>query len=349
MRSRSRPGRPGQFDDRPSVSQWRCPSAWQSAAGHVPTEYRFSRFAARKMMRMPSGKQILNSICEFHPNWTGNKEHESDLNLNVFVGGAGFDLDKINAKAQIKLSPSQVKNIAIDTLGTSIDFIRKNLIINSFLLKVLSAQLQLNGNYSLQGNSDLFVNLKLDSIQEIAAFTGIEELETSLDLNAHVLGQLENLQGDVNLNIGKTRYQDLSLDSVFAVVNAHLTGKEVKAQGNLQANRLQRQDLILDSIQLHAETDLKSADINLNVESKEIQAKLKSMIRLGEIINVALSDLWLNYKGYAWKLSEDTAHVSIGKKEYEIENFHLVSSQTDTVQSISVNGKISRTSDLFGK
>lgn len=271
-----------------------------------------------------------------------NEEYKTDINLNAVVDGSGFDLDRINARAELLLEPSSAMGIRLDTLNTQIAFVRQNVSIHRLLLEVLGINLQANGNYNLQGTSDIKLDAVVDDVQKINEFIGLEDLETSLNLHAHVTGEIDDLNADLQLGVSRTRFQDITADSLNLMVNGQLRGKDISAIADLNVTRFTMNDIRLNDIHLQAETDTKNYKIALQAAGKDMQAQLNSTIQLGDAIRVSLSDLLLGYKTYVWQQAADTAFIRVGATEYEVRNFRLVSDSADVSQSIYVDGKISR-------
>ena len=269
-------------------------------------------------------------------------EYKTDINLTANVSGNGLDLDKINARSQVLLQPSSAMGVQIDTLNSQIDFVRQNVVINRFLLEALSVKMQAEGNYHLKGNSELSLQAAMTDVGEISRFIGIDSLETSLNLNAHISGQPEDMNVDLQMGIGSTNFQGIKLDTINLIANGKLLEKEIFATADLNANGFAMSQFSLDNIHLHAETDTKNYKLGLRASGKEMQAQLNSMVQLGDVIRVALSELALGYKNYAFRQLSDTAHISISASDYEIRDFHLLSDSAGLRQSIYADGKISR-------
>lgn len=273
------------------------------------------------------------------------EKYKSDLNVNATVAGSGLEMEKINANGKIIMSPSEIMGIRLDTLNTDVDFIRQNLIINSFLLESLSAHVNAEGNYNMKGNSDISLNARLDNANEVSKFIGIEGLETNLDLKANVTGQPDDLNANARLGVGHTRYQDVvRMDTLFMTADAAIKNLEdINANADLHINRLVASGIDLDDVHLTLQTDTKDFTLGFDANGKEIQTRMNALVKMGEAIEVVLSDLWLNYKDYILQQqASDTTFISVGSEEYVVKNFHLVSDSVNTNQSIYLDGKINR-------
>jgi len=273
-----------------------------------------------------------------------NEEYETNINLNLGVKGSGFETDKMNVQATIVLEPSTAMGLRLDTLNAQIDFVHQNIAIRQFFLEALGANLQVAGNYNLQGNSELALEVKMVDVHAVSEFVDIENFETSLNLNAQLSGQIENLNIDLQLSVGETRFQEIIVDSINMFANGRLQNNDMHATADLKANNLAIGDGVgVDELSLRVETDTKSYKIALWANGEDIQARLNSVVWLGNVIRVNLFDLMLGYKDYVLHQASDTAFVRIGGVEYEIRDFHLLSdSISGFPQSIYADGIIHR-------
>lgn len=271
------------------------------------------------------------------------EEYKSDVNLTAAIKGYGFELDKMNATGEIALQPSSAMGVQVDKLDAQFNFAQQNIVINRFLAEALGVNLQASGNYNLIGKSNVALNAKMDSAQQISRFVGVDSLETSLNLVAYVTGQMDNLNADLQLGLGETRFQEIKLDSVKLIADAQVQNNDIRATANLNAHNLNMTGISLDDIHLQVETDTKNYVLALQAQGKDIQTQLTGIVQLGDAIRVALSDLMLGYKTYVFQQVSDTAHINIGAADYEIRDFHLLADSAGLRQSIYADGKISRT------
>lgn len=271
-----------------------------------------------------------------------NPEMNTDLNLNLFVDGAGLELEKIAAEARLELMKSEALGYAIDTVGAKIRFANQNAVIDTLLIKALSAFVQVSGNYNLQGTSDLLLKAALPDARKIAAAVGLEDdLEVDAALEAHLTGTPEDLNADAQIFLNATRFQDFLLDSATIRASGNIKNNKILAQADILANRFSTGDFLLDSIHLEADTDMENVRLKLALGNEDLNAQLKSLVRLGDVISISLSDLMIGYQDYRWKMMSDTARIAIAPDAYEVRDFHLSSpAGQDSVQSISADGVV---------
>lgn len=271
----------------------------------------------------------------------------SDLNMDAEIKGSGIDLKKINASGEINLKPSELMGIKIDSVYSKINFVSQNILVDTLFVEALAAQINAKGNFHLDGESDLLLKTKIKDLSEIAAFAGIDSLESSLAFSARISGMTDSLNANIALDLGKTKYGDYSLNNLSGngIAQIFNLGDSLYIDADFMAQDIFVGDFFVDSLGLQAASDSKNIDIALQADNQDISAKLKSLVKLGEIIELALSDLMLDYKSYQWNLASDTARISIAENDYIVKDLKLISTNADSIQTISADGKISRTDE----
>ena len=276
------------------------------------------------------------------------EEYKTDVNLDASIQGSGFDLNKMNVGGQIVARPSVIMGIKLDTLNTNLDFVHQNLTVNDLLIRTMSARLNLAGNYNLQGNSDLALEADLENAYDISKLIGIEDLDARLKLNALLSGTPDSLNADLQLGISPSRYQDFRLDTLFATAEASLKNnfKDINANADIQLNQLAAGGFLLDDVLLKVQTDTRNYKLGLDIDGDDIKTRFNSHVKLGDDIEIVLSDLWLDYKQYVLQQAlADTTYINIGKDEYEVRNLRLISDSLNVDQSISLDGIVNRSGE----
>ncbi|MDR0370838.1 MAG: translocation/assembly module TamB domain-containing protein [Prevotellaceae bacterium] len=273
--------------------------------------------------------------------------YNSRLNLDARIIGSGLNPDKTNAQGQISLRPSEITGIRVDTIFSTLRFINQNVIIDTLFIHALAAGASAKGNFHLDGASDLRLQVGIEDISEIAALAGIDSLETSLSLDAHLTGLTDSLKVDIRLNADKTTYGDYLLKSLSTRASAAIfnLGDSICANADAWAHDISIGDFAIDSLTLSASTDTKDIDIRLQADNKDLSAKLKTLINLDSIVTIALSDLRLDYKTLKWQLGIDTTKIHLSENDCIIDSLILLSTAADSLQTILLDGKISRKND----
>lgn len=269
---------------------------------------------------------------------TKDSTHKSNLNINAFVQGKSFDFEQIVATSHIDVKPSEIMTFPLNSLQADVELNRQNFLINDLSLDAFSSLLNVQGNYDMQGISDLSLDLKITDVKDIAAIFDVDSVQSSLDMKARLSGMPDDLKIDALIHLGNTVYKEtMRLDSLIAEVQASITGDSIMAKANVLAEKILVSDFAIDKATVELETDTKNYDVSITAENSDMSTALKSSVEIGENIKLLLTDLMLNYQGYQWKSVADTTHITIGDNAYEVRNFTLVSNNND---SITADGKL---------
>ncbi|MFT3737977.1 MAG: translocation/assembly module TamB domain-containing protein [Breznakibacter sp.] len=267
--------------------------------------------------------------------------YTSGVNLVASVEGAGFEPKTLQAKARVAVGPSTVMAFGIDTVHAEMDYVWQNVAIKSFLIETLSAKVLVSGNYDLAGYTDVNLSANIDNAKEIAAFAKLDSLNTKLNMNAHLSGMPGDLMANLSLRLDSTVYQTVHLRSLTMDADATMTGRDIRINANAVARNVGMDGFALDSVTLQASSDTKNYDIRLEAANPDVWARLATSLKLDETIEVALTQLVADYKGYTWNLQPDTAHITIDGDTYAVRNFVLQSAGTDSMQTVTANGTFS--------
>lgn len=267
--------------------------------------------------------------------------YTSDLNLTAFVQGSGTDPKTLQARMRLAVGPSRITAFGIDTVHTELDYERQNVAIKSFFIQTLSATLRASGNYHLTGNTDVDLSLAIDNANEIAAFAELDSLNAKLDLRAQLSGRPNDLTAVLAIGIDSAVYKTMRLESLRLDAKATILDSGVRVGGNAVARNYVMDGLTVDSLTLWADTDTKNHHVRLQAANAEVKTRLDVSVNVGETIEAALSGFGVDYKGYAWELGSDTAHVAVNGNGFNVNGFVLKSGVGDTLQTISANGTFS--------
>ena len=299
----------------------------------------------RVMSRNPSYTAFIQTENLNLASLLKNDSLPSDLNLTATIAGNGFDPKKMSVNASLAATPSSIMGIDIYGLFSDIRYNRENLSIDSLMLNTSTVLLNASGNYSIRSISDLSFDAEILNAREIAAFTGIDSIETSGKINGRLFGEPGNLQASIGLRLDSTRFKDFSVSSLTGKADGLMTAADTTFNARIFAGNFVTGSIRFDSLILIANSNIGSTDLNLKADGDDIQASLDGNVKSGDEIYVTLNDLMLDYKGSDWKMLTSPAGIRIGKTEYEIDNLQLVSGgagAADSMQLITANGLISR-------
>ncbi len=272
---------------------------------------------------------------------TGDDSLTSSINMKANISGRGFDPDKLSAKAIVMIKNSTLQQINMDTLFADVQYRSENVQIDSLLLLTKSVVLNASGNYNMKGRSALDIKAKFSGLEEFKAFIPVDSLQTSGSILASIRGTFDSLSLQTNLHLAQTTYPGYKLDSLNVDGQAFIWGKDTTAKANLQAFNLRSDAINLDSIVMDVDASMDSIYVDGRVKNPELSTSIKAGIVPGDILNIALDDLILDYKDQQWGL-QSPASIQIAPESYTINNFYFASGSADSAQSIKANGTIHR-------
>ncbi|MCK9451776.1 MAG: translocation/assembly module TamB [Bacteroidales bacterium] len=307
---------------------------------------------------------------------TGNDSLQSSINLHANINGRGFDPEKLSFSARLMIRNSSLQQIELDTLFADAKYSNENVTIDSLLLLTRSLVLSAQGNYSLEGRSDLDLKAQFSSLEEFEGFIPLDSLQTSGNLKASIRGTHDSLSLHTQLHLAQTSYPGYNLDSLnmnlqayiadadtnaylsmqafmlssdalsFERINvdgrASIANADTNAVVNLQAINLRNSALDLDSIVFDVEAGMDSIYIAGRIKNPDLSSSIKAGIVPGELLRITLDDLIFDYKDQHWALQSPPARLKIAPEQYIVENFNFATSSADSAQSIKASGIIDR-------
>ncbi|MFV0392002.1 MAG: translocation/assembly module TamB domain-containing protein [Paludibacteraceae bacterium] len=308
-----------------------------------------------KLTITPDIKHVLNdnpsytaAVVAEHLNLAtllSNDTLASDLNMRFDVVGQGLNPKNLTARVNLVATPSFVNGINIQQFVARADYKDNNIVLDSLSLNTETISLFADGNYSLTGYSDLVLNANLNSASEISKFLSIDSLETKGIIEVHVFGRVDSLMALAHFQLDSTKYGSYSAGAITGKVDGLLAKNDTLFNADVSVGNVLAAGFTFNSIDLKANSNIRSTDLELNVAGKEINTNVNGNVNIGEDLLVRLDDMLLDYKGSDWKLVESPATIRLGKQAYEIGELMLVSGREgilDSLQIIQANGIIRR-------
>ncbi|KOH45912.1 hypothetical protein NC99_12880 [Sunxiuqinia dokdonensis] len=273
---------------------------------------------------------------------TGNDSLQSDFNLAAQVKGQGFDPKALKARGEIWSGQSRFQDIEVDTLFASLVYEKEAVQIDSLRLETKGLRVKAHGDYRLNGNSDLALVASFDGVEELASFIPLEDFATSGQLDARIWGRADSLQLESKLELNRTSFQSLTLESLLVDADGLLTKNDTTIQAKIRANQLLSDGFTVDSMAFDVDADLDSLYLDGRVVSDELRTELQAGLRLGDVMRIGITAWQIDFQDENWRLQGAPAIVEIDSVSYRLENFKLASGKADTSQYLSAQGIISR-------
>jgi translocation and assembly module TamB len=273
---------------------------------------------------------------------TGTDSLESNINLQARIDGRSFDPKTISADAEIVMSESRFQEITFDTLIAKVQYANENVQIDSLWLQTQTLSAEAKGNYSLNSTSDMHLTLNFKGLEEFESFIPAMDLSTSGILEAHLSGTPDSLDLEAILRLDSTRYDTITLSSLRLLASGRITPTDTLFDATMQVYNIDLGGFKLDSVNAQMDGSPDSVFLRTSIVNPDINTRLHAGIVPGEKLRITIPEWEIKYKNQEWFLQQPAAYIEIDSANYFIDNFRLVSDETDSAQYISLQGLISR-------
>lgn len=273
----------------------------------------------------------------------GSDSLHSDLNLTAQVEGNGFDPNKLKANAEISLSRSSIRGYVVDSLVGKVRYAQKNIEIDTLWANARSLHVKANGNYSLEGNSDVRLNVAIDSIQPFWDYIPLDSIYGGGTVNVHLLGAPDSLSVQGIVELKNINFSDVTAETITINGTGKLVAGDTTFSANMYIGKLETGGFGIDSVVATSDYFSDSLSVEARVSGEELQSTLKSQIFLGDTLKVKLSDFDINFMKEHLELVEAPAMLEIDSVAYRLSNFKMASGIADSAQFIKAEGAFSMT------
>ncbi|WP_297097461.1 translocation/assembly module TamB domain-containing protein [uncultured Draconibacterium sp.] len=275
----------------------------------------------------------------------GNDSLQSDINLIANLSGEDFDPERLQARANLKLSPSTFSGYKLDSLVGDLSYSQKNIVIDSLWANAKSLHLTASGNYNLVGNSDLQLSADFDDAEVFEAFIPLDSVYGQGIINAQLSGKPDSLSLASNVELQDAGFSDISAEKIEVNATAQLTSGDTTFSAVALVENFNAGSFVLDSIRAAANYFIDSLQVEMQANGNEFQTQLKSEIVLGDVIKIALLEWSLDFKNQHLHLADAPAEIELDSLEYRLSNLKMVSADSDTAQYIKAGGVFSQYGD----
>ncbi len=266
---------------------------------------------------------------------------QTNLNLTANVEGKGFEPDKADVQAEINMSSSSLMGLKIVKLLTLIEYGDENILIDSLELKSQEIQLLAYGNVSLRSQSNLRMKGMFNSLNELSQWVPLDSLQTSGELDAHLLGTMDSLILKAGLSLNETiykntRFQQMSMESLGLLSKA-----DTSFQTDLKIKEIMADEISLDSIALEVIGIPNYIGLRGWLGNDILQTELKAGVELGDILRIRLDDWIIAYDNQKMTLKDGPATLEIDSVSYRLDQLKMAYVDADTNQYLLASGVIS--------
>ena len=261
---------------------------------------------------------------------------KSDLNLDVKVSGSGKDLNSLQAQAEIKSAASVLFGQPVSDFHTRISYHAGDYRIDSLLFEVPAFRLSANGKGNIHSANDFSVTVRARDINSLAKPLGLPPSETTGTITGRVTGPADSLRFVGNLNLHHLRYDSIRMGSFSGKIEAILQDSVYHGDANLQANAMNINGMVLQSLGLKSRFSNGSLENQIDlVMNDSLQAQAIANVYYKGVPRIDLKRLHLNLIHSEWTGGSDSTSIIPTRDSIVVRNLTLSSEK----QQIAVDGR----------
>lgn len=273
---------------------------------------------------------------------TGNDSLSSSVNINATLKGRGFNPAGLTSSAHIEITDSRFQTIFIDTLVTNAGYQKGHVQIDSLWLKTRNTTLQAWGDYHFSDTSAIRLKADFNSLEEFDHYIPIKDLKTSGTLDARLRGKVDSLNIESSAHFKQSEYQQFALENLWIDLNGSLSPGDTLVNARVTGGGMTMNEIKLDSLHLLLEGNPDSLSLSTHLAGKAFETNLQTGISPGNKMAFILSSWDIRYKDQEWSLQRPPSTIEMDSVNYRITGFQLASGIGDTLQTITMQGNISR-------
>ncbi len=190
---------------------------------------------------------------------------ESDLNLHVAVQGSGLALAKLQGDAQVQIKPSTFGDIALNPSEIRVTAQQQRIEIEQFHLDTSVAQMSVDGQLDLAGESALDYALQVQ-LADLRQLIGADTLDGTADLRGQASGPWPDLTTQGTLTAQGLRYDANQLRDLSVTYEASQLGAEPRAMAQVQLQAAQVGTLPMAQLDLQATYDQATSQLQFTAD-----------------------------------------------------------------------------------
>ncbi|MGC9341936.1 MAG: translocation/assembly module TamB domain-containing protein [Bacteroidales bacterium] len=274
---------------------------------------------------------------------TGVDTLDSDLNLKLQANGEGFDPEEINAAANLVVSETYLQDIKLDTIVGRFQYENENLVVQEFDMRLHDLMLNLEGNFNLNGYSDILLKAEFKSLSDFAYYIPVTEVNSEGNINARIYGEIDSLNLDTEISLSSVNVQGNTAESLRLNGVASVTKSDTLANFEISADNLNAGNYKIESVFADIKANPKEIIVNSEINAEELNTDLTAKMLPGKATTSVIIDAWkINFREEEWSLQQPPARIEFDSVSYSIDNFYLATAQSDTSQFIKIDGELSR-------
>ncbi len=286
------------------------------------------------------GKGELNqfNLETFHPGIPA-----SDLNARFSFRGEGVRPQTLHGNLVVRLSPSTISDLRIDTLFTSFRIERKNLRIDSLQLRSNLADLNLWGAVRRNASANLHFLGKINDLTPTLAYLPLDTLASRGTFRGKLYGSRDSLQSELLLSLEQLLVNNLAADSVRALLHFRWNRPQPLEAAEAVFRNLRMGGVDLDSLNVQAAFQGKQGNLLFNLrQGKLLQSTIHANLSADSTVRIQFPDIKIRFKERLWHGGNGDMAIIYSRKAWHFRRFELTGAAAGQIpQRLFIDGTVS--------
>ena len=238
--------------------------------------------------------------------------------------GRNFNIDSIDAQTIIKIYPSEIYNIPIDSANIEAKLRNNHLEISQSKIFVPDGTIDAIGDIQLSSKLlNAEIDFSFDSLQFIQHFSIPELMFDKAKGQISITGSVDSLQSNGQIHVSELNGFSLSSNRIDALFDAQIIQKQIQANTSFQIQSLQNSNILADSIYGNLSYNQNTVLAEVFAIKDSTDAKVKTQIHLTDTIGVNLTDVRINTPQARYYTTDTLNFIQYYKNEITINDLGL--------------------------
>ena len=260
---------------------------------------------------------------------------QSNLKLNLIANGYGIKPDKLFSEFELKVSPSEINDISIDSLFAKGLINKGSFILDQIKLENSIGSLYASGHGDLKNNNSIDFTVNINNLTPLQSRFHLDSLGMQGLISGTLQGKLDSLLVNSKYNLSQIKFNNIYVDSLtgnFTLFN----GKDsIKSNSSIQLTEGKYGNFNVKSVNMDVEFFKNFFHIDLSLNQQDsINCRVNAILKTDNLFILNIPMIEFNIKDQHWINSDKSMSITFGDEFYDFQNINLISNE----QAIHLNG-----------
>ena len=262
----------------------------------------------------------------------------SDVNFAYALTGSGTDLKTMNGQLDLRLLPSSLNHVPVDSAAIQWTFADERLDVHRFKIVSPLGTVRAKGHLSVQGENALSVDADFNDVSVLSPVLPVDSLSGSGSFHGSVTGPADSLHVKANVAFSQFGNRNAQVGQFSGTATGVIYSDRQRFSIRGKAERLRASSFQLTKALLAIDYADSSAEFDIKLlNGTEYSFKTAGIVKLqAEETSIEISDLALQYKQLIWKKGQTPTTIKMRNTSYEVTGFDLYSD----AQKMSFSGRL---------